>query len=141
MSPKVGDWLSVDPVKFPSGMKKMADAIHAKGYLAGIWVAPFAAEFKSAVVKEHPEWLLRDEKGKPVLGGFAWERVLRPRPRERRSARLRSRKVFDTAIDEWGYDMFKLDFLYAACITPRAGKSRGRLMYEAMDLPSRVRAR
>ena len=128
---KVGDWLSVDPVKFPSGMKKMADAIHEKGYLAGIWVAPFAAEFKSAVVKEHPEWLLRDEKGKPVLGGFAWNGfyVL---DHEKEEVRAYIKKVFDTAIDEWGYDMFKLDFLYAACITPRAGKSRGRLMYEAM---------
>lgn len=28
--------------------------------------------------------------------------------------------------------MFKLDFLYAACIIPRGGKSRGRLMHEAM---------
>lgn len=128
---KVGDWLAVDPVKFPNGMKPMADAIHGKGYLAGIWVAPFAAEFKSAVVREHPEWLLRDAKGRPVIGGFAWNGfyVL---DHEKPEVRAYIKKVFDTAIDEWGFDMFKLDFLYAACLIPRGGKSRGKLMHEAM---------
>ena len=128
---KVGDWLAVDPVKFPNGMKPMADAIHGKGYLAGIWVAPFAAEFKAAVVKEHPEWLLKGENGKPVIGGFAWNGfyVL---DHEKPEVRAYVKKVFDTAIDEWGFDMFKLDFLYAACMIPRGGKSRGRLMHEAM---------
>lgn len=128
---EVGDWLLVDKVKFPNGMKPCADAIHSKGYLAGIWVAPFAAQFKAAVVKEHPEWLLRDKKGKPVLGGFAWNGfyVL---DHEKAEVRKYIKSVFDTAIDEWGFDMFKLDFLYAACIIPRNGKSRGRLMHEAM---------
>lgn len=128
---KVGDWLRVDKAKFPDGMRPISDAIHAKGYLAGIWVAPFAAEFKAAVVKEHPDWLLRDEKGKLVIGGFAWNGfyVL---DHEKAEVREYVKKVFDTAIDEWNYDMFKLDFLYAACIIPRGGKSRGRLMHEAM---------
>ena len=129
---KVGDWLKVDPAKFPNGMKPAADAIHAKGYLAGIWVAPFAAEFKSAVAKEHPDWLVSDAKGRPVIGGFAWNGfyVL---DHEKAEVRQYIKSVFDAAIDEWGYDMFKLDFLYAACMTPRNGKSRGRLMHEAMS--------
>ena len=86
---------------------------------------------KAAVVKEHPDWLLRDEKGKLVIGGFAWNGfyVL---DHEKAEVREYVKKVFDTAIDEWNYDMFKLDFLYAACIIPRGGKSRGRLMHEAM---------
>lgn len=129
---RVGDWLKVDAVKFPDGMKPVADAIHSKGYLAGLWLAPFAAEFKSEVVKEHPDWLLRNAKGKPVIGGAAWNGfyVL---DHEKAEVRDYIKKVFDTAIDEWGFDMFKLDFLYSACILPRNGKSRGQLMHEAME--------
>lgn len=128
----VGDWLAVDPVKFPQGMQPVAEEIHSKGYLAGIWIAPFAAQFSAAVVKEHPDWLVRDEKGRPVIGGAAWKGfyVL---DHEKEEVRQYIKSVFDTAIDEWGFDMFKLDFLYAACIRPRNGKSRGRLMYEAMS--------
>ena len=74
----------------------------------------------------------RDAKGRPVIGGFAWNGfyVL---DHEKAEVRQYIKSVFDAAIDEWGYDMFKLDFLYAACMTPRNGKSRGRLMHEAMS--------
>ncbi len=59
----VGDWLTVDPKKFPSGMRSAADKIKAAGMMPGIWLAPFAAERDSALVKDHPDWLLRDESG------------------------------------------------------------------------------
>ena len=42
------------------------------------------------------------------------------------------RKVFDVVLNEWGYDMVKLDFLYSQCIKPRHGKSRGEIMCDAM---------
>lgn len=69
------------------------------------------------MAKEHPDWLVRDAKGRPVIGGFAWNGfyVL---DHEKAEVRQYIKSVFDTAIDEWGYDMFKLDFLYAACMTP-----------------------
>ena len=35
-------------------------------------------------------------------------------------------------LNEWGYDMVKLDFLYSQCIKPRHGKSRGEIMCDAM---------
>lgn len=56
---KVGDWLIVDREKFPGGMKAMADAIHNRGYLAGLWLAPFAAQRDSDIVKKRPDWLVR----------------------------------------------------------------------------------
>lgn len=130
---RVGDWFDVDKKKFPHGMKYIADSIHSKGYIAGLWVAPFAAEYKSRIAEEHPDWLLRDEKGKKVIGGVAWKGfyVL---DTEKPEVRDYVRRVFATVFDEWGYDMVKLDFLYAACIVPRNGKSRGQLMHEAMTL-------
>ena len=44
------------------------------------------------------------------------------------------KEVFDTVLNVWGYDMVKLDFLYACCIIPFNGKSRGEIMCDAMDL-------
>ncbi|MBQ7581132.1 MAG: alpha-galactosidase, partial [Clostridia bacterium] len=54
----VGDWLDENPEKFPNGMKYIADKVHEKGYLAGLWLAPFNVEKDSRIYKEHPEWLV-----------------------------------------------------------------------------------
>ncbi|MDE5616645.1 MAG: alpha-galactosidase, partial [Clostridia bacterium] len=37
-------------------------------------------------------------------------------------------------LNDWGYDLVKLDFLYGACVLPIHGKSRGEVMCDAMDL-------
>jgi len=36
-------------------------------------------------------------------------------------------------LKDWGYDMLKLDFLYAAALVNRKDKTRGQVMYEAME--------
>ena len=43
------------------------------------------------------------------------------------------KNVFDTVLNDWGYDMVKLDFLYACCQRPIHNKTRGEIMCEAMD--------
>ncbi|HPD02910.1 MAG TPA: alpha-galactosidase, partial [Clostridia bacterium] len=43
------------------------------------------------------------------------------------------KSCFDKVFDEWGFDMVKLDFLYGACMVPRNNKTRGQIMYEAVD--------
>lgn len=127
----VGDWLDPNPEKFPHGMKYIAQEIHKKGYMAGIWVAPFSVEKKSRILKEHPDWVLKDEKGKPEQGVIAWGGaytldIYNPEAREY------IKTVLKTITEEWGFDMLKLDFLYSQCIHPRNGKSRGTIMCESM---------
>lgn len=128
----VGDWLVPDSKKFPNGMKPIADAIHKKGYLAGIWLAPFSAQRVSVTAKEHPDWLLKDKNGKPVLGCVGWGGAYtldfyNPEVREY------IRKFFNVVLREWNFDMVKLDFLYSEAMEPRNGKTRGQIMCEAMD--------
>lgn len=43
-------------------MKPIADEIHKDGLKAGIWLAPFGAEFNSNVAKQHSDWLIKDER-------------------------------------------------------------------------------
>lgn len=127
----VGDWLTVKENKFPHGMKYIADAIHSKGYKAGIWLAPTLVSRKSQVAKEHPDWLLRYADGKLVSGGIGWGGVW-VLDIEKEGVRRYLKHVFEVILGEWGYDMVKLDFLYSSCYIPRGNKTRGRIMYETM---------
>jgi len=128
----VGDWLAVDRRKFPEGMKPVADAIIAQGMTPGLWLAPFCAQKDSRLAAEHPQWLVQDDEGKPVCcgsnwGGFYALDVCNPQVLDYLA------NVFDVVLNQWGYGLVKLDFLYAACVQPRPRKTRGQIMCEAMD--------
>jgi alpha-galactosidase len=128
----IGDWLDPNPAKFPKGMKYIADEIHKKGYKAGIWLAPFNCQKISRMAKEHPDWLIKHENGKPMVGCIAWGGAY-TFDIYNEEVREYLRHVFDVVLNEWGYDMVKLDFLYSQCIKPRHGKSRGEIMCDAME--------
>ena len=67
----MGDWLVPDAVKFPGGMKAQADAIHAKGFKAGLWLAPFVCQVGSDIYENHKDWLYLHE-GQPWFCGNNW---------------------------------------------------------------------
>ena len=53
------EWL--EPcAKFPSGMKAISAELRRKGMKLGLWLAPFITNVKTKVVREHPEWMVRD---------------------------------------------------------------------------------
>ena len=127
----VGDWL--DPSeKFPRGMKFIADAIHEKGFLAGIWLAPFNVQRVSRTANEHPDWLIKDAAGKPILGCAGWGGAY-TLDIYNEEVREHIRNFFNVILNEWGYDMVKLDFLYSQCMFPRKGLTRGKIMADAME--------
>ncbi|GJJ73191.1 alpha-galactosidase [Entomortierella parvispora] len=43
-------------------------------------------------------------------------------------------EVFRTVVHDWGFKLLKLDFLFAAALVPRNGKTRGQLMFESMQM-------
>ena len=127
----VGDWLSLK-ADFSGGMRPLTDKIHEMGSKAGLWLAPFGAQKNSKLIKEHPDWLVKDAKGKPVFSGLNWGGfyaldIYHPQVREY------LKKVFSTVLNDWGFDMVKLDFLYCCCQIPNHGRSRGEIMCDAMD--------
>lgn len=128
----VGDWLITDKNKFPNGMKAVADEIHSKGMLAGLWLAPFAGVKRSKLFKEHPDWFIRDKNGKPYNTGHNWGGFY-SLDVYNEGARKYIKNVFDVVLNEWGYDLVKLDFLYGACVLPIHNKTRGEIMCDAMD--------
>ena len=128
----VGDWLDVDTNKFPNGLKPIVDKIHAKGFKAGIWLAPFVAETKSKVFSEHPDWIRKDKNGKPIKAGGNWSGFY--------SLDLENKEVIGyikkclTHYMEMGFDFFKLDFLYAAALPKYQGKTRCQVQDEMYQL-------
>ena len=134
---KVGDWLEPDTEKFPLGMADLASSIAHAGFLPGLWLAPFVCEKESSVFSEHPDWLLRDAQGNLRRTGPHWSGayaldVLNPQVIDYVTTCLR------TAVQDWGFKFVKLDFLYAACLDVREGKTRGRIMHEAVQLLRRA---
>lgn len=128
----VGDWLSIDKKKFPNGMKPVADKIHEKGLKAGIWLAPFGAQRGSKIAAEHPDWLVKNKKGKPIIVGANWGGFY-PLDIDNQQARDYIKGVFDVVLNQWGFDLVKLDFLYATAVVPMHNKTRGQLAYESID--------
>jgi Alpha-galactosidase len=129
----VGDWLSLDSQKFPHGLKPIVERIHGSGCKAGLWLAPFAAEYGSRLAAEHPEWILRDDRGRPLSGGSNWGGFYCLDIRQPGFVDY-LRRIFDTVLRDWGFDMVKLDFLYAACLRPFPEATRGELMAAGMKL-------
>ena len=128
----VGDWLDVDPVKFPNGLKNIIDKVHSKGMKVGLWLAPFVAETKSKLYQEHFDWIRKDKNGKPVKAGGNWSGFY--------SLDLDNPEVINYIKDclnhyvEMGVDFFKLDFLYAAALPEYEGRTRCMVQDQAYQL-------
>jgi alpha-galactosidase len=112
----IGDWEANE--KFPSGMKALADKIKSTGRRAGLWLAPLIASKSSRLYHEHLDWFLRDEKGRLVSAGFNWGQPLfaldatLPDVISWLAALMRR-------VRAWGFDYYKLDFLYAGALPGR----------------------
>lgn len=132
---RVGDWLDIHQDKFPKGMKALADSIHANGTKAGLWLAPLVAEKKSLLFQNKKDWFVKDKKGKFVSAGYnpMWSGHFYPLDIYNKEVRDYLSGVFFTVLNKWGYDMVKLDFLYASAIIPRPNKTRGQVMSDTME--------
>ena len=145
----VGDW-KIDPVKFPvpanekGGLAAIVDEVHKAGMKAGLWLAPFCVGSDAEVLRDNPEWILKTRKGgkKKAIAGFnGWGGPLDPFyafDLENEDVRRHIVNVFKK-VWEWGFDLVKLDFLYAACMFPRGGKTRGKDKRRRAKIAARLR--
>ena len=104
---EVGDWFSMKP-EFPRGVKPLAGMIRESGRVPGIWFAPFIVNPRSRLYHEHPDWLLRNSKGRPVNAGFCWNALDTGLDLTVPAALDYSREVIRTAVEDWGFSFLKL---------------------------------
>jgi hypothetical protein len=100
-----GEWTPNE--RFPSGMDVLAADLHALGLDTGIWLAPLLAEAGGEVVAEHPDWFLpAAQYAHTLMGAMAVLDVTNP------EAARHLADVIATIVG-WGYDLLKIDFLFA----------------------------
>lgn len=127
----IGDWFSIDKNKFPNGLKIVRDKIKGKEMIPGIWLAPFVCERDSLLFKRKPHWIAKDENGEFIMAGSNWSGFYAlnwtmPEVKEY------IKEVFKKYYEEYGFEFFKLDFLYAAALVVGHQKTRAENMHEAM---------
>ena len=122
----VGDWEPND--KFPSGMEALAKKIKSTGRRAGLWLAPLIVSESSRVYRDHPDWLVRDEKGNPVSGGYTyWGHDFYALDATHPDV-ISWLVALMERVRRWGFDYYKLDFLYPGAMV---GKRRRDIPREA----------
>ncbi len=97
-----------NPVRFPSGPKALAERIRGEGFRPALWLGLWAS-LGSRMIAEHPDWVLRDDTGSPLLfdrwyGGTA---VLDP---SIAGVREYLDRLCATVFGDWGFEGVKLDF-------------------------------
>jgi alpha-galactosidase len=111
--PAMGDWLESGPA-FGGDVRKVLDAIRARGFQPAIWVAPFVAEEQSQVFQQHRDWFVKDADGSPLrsdkvtFGGWRhapWYVLDGTHP----DVQAHFEHIFSTMRREWGVTYFKLD--------------------------------
>lgn len=95
-----GSWLPNE--KF-SDIKSLADEIKARGFLPGIWLAPFGCNVNAKIFKEHPDWFVKRPNGE------VWREpsidYTNPEAREYMAG------VFRRISYEWGFRYIKMDII------------------------------
>jgi alpha-galactosidase len=111
--PAMGDWLETGAA-FGGNVQGVLKQIRARGFEPAIWVAPFIAEEKSNLFRQHPDWFVKDAEGTPLrsdkvtFGGWRrgpWYVLDGTHPQVQKHYE----ELFRTMRRDWGCTYFKLD--------------------------------
>jgi alpha-galactosidase len=108
----IGDWLN--PKAGFGTLPELARLIRGAGFRAGIWTAPFSAAETSDLAGRHPEWMVAED-GKPRACYRGWGKNIYALDATRLEAKRWLSETF-AALEDMGYDFFKVDFLFAAAM-------------------------
>jgi alpha-galactosidase len=110
-----GDYLDWND-SFPIGPKELSARISEKGFMPGIWLAPFVVDPASTVARDHPDWLVRDTKGKPITSGFFYSFYGNALDLTQPAVLDHIRTLMDTLAHKLGFGFIKTDFVYAGAL-------------------------
>ncbi len=123
-----GDWEPRSPAFAGSAITDMVKQFHEQGIKVQLWWLPLGVEdghygyggrkYEVAdVVKQHPEWLVLDESGKPARMARNLATLCPALP----EVREYYKKLTERFIRDWGFDGHKLDNIYSVprCYNPK----------------------
>lgn len=132
-----GDWTKPSE-KFPGGMDRVVKAIKSAGYKPGLTISPFVCSARSGLYNERKELLAKDRKGRLIcigrsrdLGGKLYLLDL-----YNPEAKKYLKRYIHTLISEWGIEVLKMDFLYAAGFNSgdHCKRTRAQAVFHALNL-------
>ena len=110
-----GDWTPNE--RFPHGLKWLAGELKSRyGFRLGLWIAPTDVAETSRTFQNHPEWVLKDAGGKPLVN---WRWYWKPNPNcyeldaSNPDAEKFIEQTFARLVAE-GASYFKIDFIAAS---------------------------
>ena len=123
-----GDWQPRQPVFAGTAMQDMVKQFHEQGIKVQLWWLPLAVEdgqygyggrkfVVSDVAKNHPDWLIQDQGGKPARMARNLASLCPALP----EVQAYYRQLTERFIKDWDFDGHKLDNIYTAplCYNPR----------------------
>ncbi len=131
---EIGDWLTANAEKFPNGFAAVGNQIKSGNLNPAIWIAPLICSQQSNLFKNHPDWILKEENGKPLK--------IRTTPEWGNLYALNFKHasvqdyligVIHTLIEKWGFDCIYVDYLFVACLGKEAKQTNGQLMNEVIE--------
>lgn len=126
----IGDW-TFRRDRFPQGLQPVVQAIHERGFQAGLALAPFIASARSALSSLHSDWFLK-------AAGKNWrisaeEDGCFSLDFQNPAVRSYLQDTFETIFQLWGFDLVKCEALYAGAPFGTKEKSRAAVMSEELD--------
>jgi alpha-galactosidase len=108
-----GEYTSTNASQFPHGMWNVEHEICNLGLKPGIWTGPFEVSERSWVYQHHKDWLVRDDKGRPILIGYVDRKDDRLYVLDTTNpgAQEYLRQTYQTLARQWGIRYIKLDFM------------------------------
>lgn len=116
--PAWGDWLQTND-RFPAGVAQWAQDVRSDGFTPGLWLSPFAVDARSSVFREHPDWLIRDEKGRQVKTGLLYDHWLYGLDLTHPGVKEHLSYTISTIVHDWKIPYLKLDFLLCGAMAGR----------------------
>jgi alpha-galactosidase len=118
----------------------LTKAIRKEGFQPGIWIAPFLVSPSARLVKQHPEWLLKDTKGNYIEGlrltpgnsYLPFKRYILDMKNPQVMQYLDD--VFAWLVTECGFSLIKLDWLYSIYYTPQISSTESDSMLRSFLL-------
>lgn len=108
------DFNKVDPKgPYQGGMKPVADQIRALGLTPGLWMLPFATDYKDPALAAQTPLIVRTPSGSPFETNWTGTALDLTRPEARKYVQGFIRQ----AVHDWGYTYLKLDGLHIGMAT------------------------
>ena len=118
-----GTW-TVDPKRFPNGLRAISDHAHSKGVKTIVWFEPECVTPETWIADNHPDWVLGPENwtkmGHDNAGAWCLLNLGNP------DARKWLTEMLDRTINDQGIDLYRQDFRLGPVYAWRANDTEDR---------------